>query len=124
MFHLECRRGRIERGRVPAALAVGELERHSPSSNLAFGLFLIDVRLVYCMASHTTMEWMMHSPVLLEYLRKHTDALIALSHDSHDREVAAKIRELADECRIMLSLMDISDVTAGLNKPLARAGQY
>jgi hypothetical protein len=55
----------------------------------------------------------MHSPVLLEYFRKHIDALIALSHDARDREVAAKIRELADECRIMLSLMDISDVAAG-----------
>jgi hypothetical protein len=59
----------------------------------------------------------MHSPALLEYLRKHIDALLVLSHDAQDRAASAKIRELADECRIMLSLMDIRDVAAGLNKP-------
>jgi hypothetical protein len=38
-----------------------------------------------------------------EYLRKHIDALLRLSHDVKDRAVAAKLREMADECRIMLS---------------------
>jgi hypothetical protein len=66
--------------------------------------------------------WLMHSPALLEFLRKHIDALLALSHEARDRTVAAKIRDLADECRIVLSLMDISNVAAGLNQPLpARA---
>jgi hypothetical protein len=60
----------------------------------------------------------MHSPALLEFLRKHIDALLALSHKAHDRSVAAKIRDLADECRIVLSLMDISNATAGLNQRL------
>jgi hypothetical protein len=52
----------------------------------------------------------------LEYLRKHIDALVALSHDVTDRAVSGRLRELADECRIMLSLADISEVVAGVNK--------
>ena len=55
---------------------------------------------------------MMH----LEYLRKHVDALVALSHDAKDRAVSARLRELADECRIMLSLADVSEVVAGVIK--------
>jgi hypothetical protein len=55
---------------------------------------------------------MMH----LEYLRKHIDALVALSHDVKDRAVSARLRELADECRIMLSLADVSEVVAGVIK--------
>jgi hypothetical protein len=55
---------------------------------------------------------MMH----LEYLRKHIDALVALSHDVKDRAVSARLRELADECRIMLSLADVSEVVTGVNK--------
>jgi hypothetical protein len=55
---------------------------------------------------------MMH----LEYLRKHIDALVALSHDVKDRAVSARLRELADECRIMLSLADVSEVVAGVSK--------
>ena len=51
----------------------------------------------------------------LEYLRKHIDALMALSHDVKDRAVSEKLREMADECRIMLSLADVSDVAARLN---------
>jgi hypothetical protein len=55
---------------------------------------------------------MMH----LEYLRKHIDALVALSHDVKDRAVSMRLRELADECRIMLSLADVSEVVAGVIK--------
>ena len=55
---------------------------------------------------------MMH----LEFLRKHIDALVALSHDVRDPSVSAKLRELADECRIMLSLADIVDFAAGLRE--------
>ena len=55
---------------------------------------------------------MMH----LEYLRKHIDALLALSHDVRDPAVSAKLRELADECRIILSLADIADLAAGLKQ--------
>ena len=52
----------------------------------------------------------------LEYLRRHIDALVALSRDVKDRAVSARLRELADECRIMLSLADVSEVVAGVNK--------
>jgi hypothetical protein len=58
--------------------------------------------------------------IQLEFLRKHIDALMALSHDVKDRAVSEKLREMADECRIMLSLADVSDVAAGLNKNAAR----
>jgi hypothetical protein len=52
----------------------------------------------------------------LEYLRKHIDALVALSHDVKDRAVSVRRRELADECRIILSLADVSEVVAGVIK--------
>jgi hypothetical protein len=55
---------------------------------------------------------MMH----LEFLRKHIDALLALSHDARNPAVSAKLRELADECRIILSVSDIADLAAGLKK--------
>jgi hypothetical protein len=51
-----------------------------------------------------------------EYLRKHIDALLHLSHDVKDPAVAAKLREMADECRIMLSVADVSELAAALNK--------
>ncbi len=35
-----------------------------------------------------------------ECLRKHIDALLHLSHDVKDQAVSAKLREMADECRI------------------------
>jgi hypothetical protein len=53
---------------------------------------------------------------LLEFLRRHIDDLVALSHNAKDRAVSGRLRELADECRIMLSLADIKDLAAGLNK--------
>jgi hypothetical protein len=55
-----------------------------------------------------------------EYLRKHIDALLRLSHDVKDQAASAKLREMADECRIMLSVADISELAAGLNQPPAR----
>ena len=55
---------------------------------------------------------MMH----LEYLRKHIDDLMALSYEVKDRAVSAKLREMADECRIMLSLADVSNVATELRK--------
>jgi hypothetical protein len=52
-----------------------------------------------------------------EYLRKHIDELLRLSHDVKDQAASAKLREMADEFRIMLSVADISELVAGLNKP-------
>jgi hypothetical protein len=54
--------------------------------------------------------------IYLEYLRKHIDALLALSHDVRDPAVSAKLRELADECRIILSSADIVDLAEGLKE--------
>jgi hypothetical protein len=51
---------------------------------------------------------------MLEFLRKHIDDLMSLSYEANDRAVSNKLRELADECRIMLSVGDISDFLAGL----------
>jgi hypothetical protein len=56
-----------------------------------------------------------------EYLLKHIDGLLRLSHDISDRAVAAKLREMADEFRIMVSVADISDLAATLNKNAAPA---
>jgi hypothetical protein len=55
-----------------------------------------------------------------EYLRKHIDALLRLSHDVKDQAVSAKLREMADECRIMLSVADVSELAAGLSKAPVR----
>jgi hypothetical protein len=57
-----------------------------------------------------------------EYLRKHIDALLRLSHDVKDQAVSAKLREMADECRIMLSVADVSELAAGLSKAPVRLG--
>jgi hypothetical protein len=51
-----------------------------------------------------------------EYLLNHIDALLRLSLDVKDRAVSAKLREMADEFRIMVSVADITDLTAALNK--------
>jgi hypothetical protein len=59
-----------------------------------------------------------------EYLLNHIDALLRLSHETKERAVAAKLRQLADEFRIAVSVTDIADVAATLNHsaaPLARA---
>jgi hypothetical protein len=57
-----------------------------------------------------------------EYLRKHIDALLRLSHDVKDRAVSAELREMADEFRIFLSVADISDFAAELNERPAPLG--
>jgi hypothetical protein len=51
-----------------------------------------------------------------EYLLNHIDALLRLSHDVKDRAVSSKLREIADEFRIMISVADITDLAAALNK--------
>jgi hypothetical protein len=58
----------------------------------------------------------------LEHLRKHIDALLALSYDVKDPEASARLRELADECRLMLSLADISELSAGLARKSGSGG--
>jgi hypothetical protein len=53
---------------------------------------------------------------MLEYLRRHIDELMLLSYDVGDRALSRKLREMADECRIMLSVADIENFAEGLNK--------
>jgi hypothetical protein len=45
----------------------------------------------------------------------HIDALVRLSHDVNDRSTAEKLRHMADELRIMVSVADIADLAAGLS---------
>jgi hypothetical protein len=56
-----------------------------------------------------------------KYLLDHVDALLLLSHDVGDRAIAAKLREMADEFRIMVSVADISNLAATLSKNSAPA---
>jgi hypothetical protein len=52
-------------------------------------------------------------------LLDHIDALLRLSHDAGDRAISAKLREMADEFRIMVSVADISDFAATVSKSAA-----
>jgi hypothetical protein len=56
-----------------------------------------------------------------KYLLDHIDALLRLSHDAGDRAIAARLREMADEFRIMVSVADISNLAATLSKNSAPA---
>lgn len=70
-----------------------------------------------CLTPATGLSTLYRSSIMhLEYLRKHIDALMALSHDVKDRAASARLRELADECRIMLSLADVSEMVAAVIK--------
>jgi hypothetical protein len=51
-----------------------------------------------------------------EYLRMHIDALLRLSHAARDRAVAIELREMADECRIMLSVANINELAADIKQ--------
>ena len=54
-------------------------------------------------------------------LLDHIDALLRLSHDVKDRAISAKVREMADELRILISVADVTDLAAGLSnaRPVA-----
>jgi hypothetical protein len=54
-------------------------------------------------------------------LLDHIDALLCLSHDAGDRVISAKLRQMADEFRIMVSVADISNLAATLSKSAAAA---
>jgi hypothetical protein len=54
-----------------------------------------------------------------KYLLNHIDALLRLSHEVRDRAASAKLREMADEFRIMVSVADVSDLAATLSKSAA-----
>jgi hypothetical protein len=48
-------------------------------------------------------------------LLDHIEALLRLSHDVKDRAISAKIREMADELRILISVADVTDMAATLS---------
>jgi hypothetical protein len=54
-----------------------------------------------------------------KYLLNHIDALMRLSHDVSDRAASAKLREMADEFRIMVSVADVTGFAAALNENTA-----
>ena len=49
-----------------------------------------------------------------EYLRHHIDVLSRLSRDGKDPAVSAKLREMIDELRIIVSVADIAALAADL----------
>lgn len=49
-----------------------------------------------------------------EYLRHHINALLRLSRGVDDPAVSAKLQEMADELRIMVSVADIAGLAADL----------
>jgi hypothetical protein len=61
-----------------------------------------------------------------KHLLNHIEALLRLSHAARDRAVSAKLREMADEFRIMVSVADVTDFAAELSQkavPVAAVGQ-
>ena len=56
-----------------------------------------------------------------KHLLNHIEALLRLSHEARDRTVSAKLREMADEFRIMVSVADVTDFAAELSQ--AELGQ-
>jgi hypothetical protein len=51
-----------------------------------------------------------------EYLRHQSDALLRLSQEVGKSEVSAKLQEMADEFRIMISVADVTSLAADLNR--------
>jgi len=54
-------------------------------------------------------------------LLDHIEALLRLSHDVKDRAISAKIREIADELRILISVADVADLAAALGSAASAA---
>jgi len=50
--------------------------------------------------------------VATKHLLDHIEALVRISHDVQDRAIAAKIREMADELRILVSVADVANLAA------------
>jgi hypothetical protein len=54
--------------------------------------------------------------VTSEYLRQHIDALLRLSREIKDPAASAKLQEMADELRIIVSVTDIAGLAADLKR--------
>ena len=53
--------------------------------------------------------------VSTKHLLDHIEALLRLSQDAKDRAISAKIREMADELRILISVADVTDFASTLS---------
>src|SRR5260370_25203754 len=53
--------------------------------------------------------------VSTKHLLDHIEALLRLSQDAKDRAISAKIREMADELRILISVADVTDFAPTLS---------
>jgi hypothetical protein len=58
----------------------------------------------------------------VEYLRHQSDALLRLSQEVEKSEVSAKLQEMADELRIMVSVADVTSLAADLDRERPYAG--
>jgi hypothetical protein len=56
-----------------------------------------------------------------KYLLDHIEALLRISHDIKDPATSAKLREMADELRILISVADVADLAATFGNPPAAA---
>jgi len=56
-----------------------------------------------------------------KHLLDHIEALLSISHDVQDRAISAKLREMADELRILISVAAVSDLAATLGNPAPAA---
>jgi hypothetical protein len=54
--------------------------------------------------------------VSTKHLLDHIEALLRLSHDVKDPAISAKIREMADELRILISVADVTELAATLSR--------
>jgi hypothetical protein len=52
-----------------------------------------------------------------KHLLDHIEALVRISHDVRDRAISAKLREMADELRILVSVADVADLAAIMGNP-------
>jgi hypothetical protein len=58
----------------------------------------------------------------VEYLRHQSDALMRLSQEVEKSDVSAKLQEMADEFRIMVSVADVVSLAADLDRERPYAG--
>jgi hypothetical protein len=52
----------------------------------------------------------------VEYLRHQSDALLRLSQEVEKSEVSAKLQEMVDELRIMVSVAEVASLAADLDR--------
>jgi hypothetical protein len=56
----------------------------------------------------------------VDYFRQHGDALLRLSRAVGDPEVSARLQEMADEIRIMVSVAQVAGLAADIDRTARR----